>query len=1102
MPAAKTSMVERRSRSAAPLRRAWRLALLIFAGANLSLNSQATFASEAAPGSAAIPGVVRIEVFPAKVDLKAKREAAQVVVTGYLADGEAVDLGRDAKFSWTGDAKAARVEGTRIVPLANGETTLSVEAAGHAAKVSVVVSGQEKADPVRFRTEVTAALTKQGCNVGSCHGAPDGKGGFALSMLAYKPSIDQENLVGGALTRRVEPNYPSESLLLKKPLLQVSHVGGKKLRPTDYAYSILRDWIGEGAAFEPADTPKVVRIRLHPSGMRLLRGAGAGQQLCILAESSDGRLRDVTRLATYSSSAEAVVGIDADGLASAVRRGQAAVTVRYLDFVESLHVTVVEPVEGFAAAWKNDPPAANYVDTLVLQKLKQLQYLPSEVCDDGVFLRRLHLDLTGLLPTAHQARAFLADAAADKRAKKIDELLASEEFARFWGAKTADLLRVSPSRIEEDRAKLFNGWLVDSWRRNQPFDEFVRELLLSEGSTREVGPANYYQAFPEGNELAETTAQLFMGSRINCAKCHNHPFENWTQDDYYRITAAFVRVRQRDGEVELSAEGETRHPATGQVMDPWGKESFSASEPIPADRRAIFARWLAKAGNPFFARVEVNRIWAHLLGRGIVHPVDDFRSSNPPANPELLAALADDFEKSGFDRKRILRTICNSFTYQRSSVANRFNAEDVALFSHGVPRRLTAEQLRDGIGYVSRTRETVEQSDARLADDRKKLQDRRDRIAAEQPVWEAKARETLKLAPFQAGPWSLLSGFLESDWKKNHAAVYAPEKAVDLSAAVSATPIPPKKQGEEASKEPAAKPEKPAEGKAAEAKTVRWKDAFDLVDGRPYDLPPKPGVCYLFRMIDCPREGEVKVELAADDAVKVWLDGKPVHDLGRKRSFNASQEEVKFLLARGKHELLVKISYSAKKPQFRWTWSKWIDQPVPQPVAPHDVEAFLANNERELPPELRSRAVAFRLETDRDLTSLARGVENRNQRMDYLTQRPYPLKSRFTEAFGQPMRNSACACERSGDPTVDQSLELLNGPEVDSACSAGAAKYEPLKDDSALVEELYLAAYSRRPSERERAAASAHLSGSPNRREAVRDLIWAIVNTQEFLFQH
>lgn len=797
-------------------------------------------------------GPSRLEVYPPKVMLGSKRATCQLVVTGHFANGETRDLTRETAFKPSATFLEVR-DGTAW-PKKDGKGELAVEVSGLKFKVPVEVSGQSEPDPVRFRTETLAVLTKHGCNSGSCHGSPQGKGGFSLSLFGYDPLIDAESIVRGGLNRRVDAFAPANSLLLKKPLMRVPHIGGKRLNKTDPGYLLLLDWIAGGAKTDDDMLPACVRLTVFPGPGCVLRAPYLSQQLCVIARFSDGSTRDVTALASYEVSHKEVLSVSDTGLVRGLKRGQGVVSVRYLSHLESVHFTAIEEVEGFR--W-NDPPTNNFIDRLANAKLNQLRVLPADTCDDATFLRRLYLDLTGLLPPVEKARLFLADAAADKRPKAIDELLNSEEFARFWALRTADRMRVNPKTLPEGRADLLANWLIDSYRKNVPFDRTVTELLTSTGDAGKTPAANFFFAFPNLEDLAETTAQLFMGSRVNCAKCHNHPFENWTQEDYYRIEAVFARVKKDGKTISLTDGGETKHPTSGKVLVPFG---VSKADP-QADRRIAFAAWLTKPGNPFFARVEVNRMWFNLFGRGIVHPVDDFRSSNPPAIPELLEAIAAEFERSGFDRKHVVRLICNSRTYQRSTATNSFNESDDALFSHYPIRRLAAEQLQDAIGYVTGSLTAATEIESQL-------------IAA--------------------------------------------EKALAAS------------------------------------------------------------------------------------------------------------------------------------------------------------------------PNDKSKQAAIRKLKDRTA---------------YATQRLTPEQSAFLRAFGQPKRESPCACERIDEPTVDQLLQLLNGPLVAGHVNASATAFEKLTDSEA-IDRLWLAAFSRPPTAAEKNKALDHFKKAANRRNAVCDLVWAVINTREFLLQH
>ena len=432
------------------------------------------------------------------------------------------------------------------------------------------------------------------------------------------------------------------------------------------------------------------------------------QQMVALAHFSDGTVRDVTRLACFSSSDEAVATVDENGLVVAGDRGEAAILVRFLDKLESATMMFLKEVPGFK--W-NSPQENNFVDHHVFAKLEQLQILPSELCTDEEFIRRVYLDVIGILPTPEEAAAFLADTASDKRAKVIDALLERPEFAEFWALKWGDLLRIRNAKVSNSGVHKFHRWLVAAFRDNMPYDQFARELLTAEGSTFVNPPANYYRTATETNDCTETTSQLFLGIRIQCAKCHNHPFERWSQDNYYGIGAFFNRVQRKQGVnpdeqvIWVARAGEVTQPRTGQQMQPWLPLTGTAELAGEGDRRETLVEWLVKPDNPFFAKVEVNRIWGHLMGRGVVEPVDDFRDSNPPASASLLAALAGDFAAHGYDRKHVMRTILNSRTYQLSSRKNEFNATDSKYFSHATTRLLTAEQLLDAICRVTQVSE-------------------------------------------------------------------------------------------------------------------------------------------------------------------------------------------------------------------------------------------------------------------------------------------------------------------------------------------------------------------------------------------------------------
>lgn len=650
----------------------------------------------------------RIEVQPERIHFRSPREQALLLVTGYFADGLVADVTREASI--VSDASAViDVRDGIVLPAGNGTGEVTVNIAGKQAKVPVEVGGVDQPDPISFRTETVAALTRQGCNSGGCHGAPSGKGGFQISLQAYDHALDELTLTKGDRGRRTNSIEPAQSLLLLKPTMVVPHRGGLKLRTTDYAYDVLRQWIAEGAAVDAPEGTRCVQLELLPASGRVLKQPHWRQQIVARAHFDNGEVRDVTRLTLFHSSDDQLATVTPAGLLEGRHRGQVAVMARYLDQLVSCQFTLVEEIPGFE--WTN-PPANNFIDELVYEKLRQLQYVPSELCTDDEFLRRVYLDVLGALPTLAEQEAFRANQSPDRRAQLIDELLARPEHAQFWALKWGDLLKLQKSEVAESGVYKFHRWLVDAFARNMPFDEFARQLLTAQGSTYDNPAANFVRALDESTEAAETTAQVFLGSRIQCAKCHNHPFENWTQDNFYGLTAFFNRMSRKPGmrvEEEViyeGREGEVVQPRTGQVMKPWLPGGAALDEQALNDRRRAFAQWLTAPGNPVFAQVAVNRAWAEVMGRGIVDPVDDFRQSNPPSNPALLDRLADEFTQHGFDHRQLLRTILNSRTYQLSSQSTPLNQDDSRFFSHARIRTLSAEQLLDALSQVTEIKET------------------------------------------------------------------------------------------------------------------------------------------------------------------------------------------------------------------------------------------------------------------------------------------------------------------------------------------------------------------------------------------------------------
>jgi hypothetical protein len=648
-----------------------------------------------------------LELQPGSVQLHSARARQQLIVTARLGTNDIRDVTAEAAYE-SSDPNIAVVENSVVRPVGNGSAIITARFGELSATVPVTVATFEVASPVSFDSETLAALTKAGCNMGACHGSPSGKGGFRLSLRGYDPPLDVLTLRTEFYGRRTNLFNPDESLLLKKPLMEVAHGGGRRIREGDPVHTALRQWIAEGMRLDPEGHATLQRIEVLPK-QRVFHETGTRQQIIVNGYFSDGTVRDLTALTVFSSSAETVATVDETGLVKKAGRGEAAILARFLDKMDTSYVTFLEQVPGFA--WTN-PPEHNFIDQLVDQKLQQLQIPPSELCSDDEFLRRATLDACGRLPTIAETQAFLNDLTPDKRARLVEELLASDDHAAFWALKWADVLRVNSGKINPQGVAKFNRWIYEGVLNDQPMDQFAVDLLTASGSVFENPPANYWRASREPTDATETTAQLFLGIRIQCAKCHNHPFERWSQDNYYGISAAFARLGRKNGPtpndeiIFVQDAGDVTQPRTGRTMPVHLLLKGDVDVPAGEDRRAVFAEWLTAADNPFFAKSVVNRIWGHLMGRGIVDPVDDFRDSNPPSNAPLLDELARQFVANGYSRKWAIRTIMNSATYQRSSRTNELNESDEIYFSHATTRMLTAEQLLDAICAVTAVPET------------------------------------------------------------------------------------------------------------------------------------------------------------------------------------------------------------------------------------------------------------------------------------------------------------------------------------------------------------------------------------------------------------
>jgi hypothetical protein len=650
-----------------------------------------------------------IEIAPGAVTLTGVRDARQLVVTGKYGDGTVRDLTTvaDAKVEPAGVAEVQ--DGVFLRPKKNGTATLVVSVGGKEARVPVTVAGVDAPAPVSFRHDVIASLNVGGCNAGACHGTPSGKNGFKLSLRGFDPPADFLQLTRDQFGRRTGKHDPEQSLMLLKAVGRVPHEGGQRFAPTSIPGEMLTAWLTEGVKDDAPTLPAVKKIDVLP-GARLLNAPAKWQQLAVNATMADGKTRDVTRLTVFSSSDPSIADVTPNGLVEFKRSGEVAVLCRYLEELVSVRLMYLEPREGFK--WPN-PPETNYVDTHTFAKLKLMTIAPSEVCTDYEFVRRAYLDCVGRMPTIAESKAFLDDKDTKKRDKLIDVLVEMPEFADFWALKWADILRSSRKTIQIKGSYGMQAWLRGHFQKNTAWDKVVQELITANGNTYSNPPANYYRIAKDPTSLAETTAQLFLGVRMQCAKCHNHPFERWSQDDYYGMAAWFAQVKTKPepvvgtrpaGAPGTAAEvvfttrsGEVTQPRTGKQMKPRYMGVGDAEVKPGEDRRGVLAVWLTSGDNAFFAKSVANRVWFHLMGKGIVDPVDDFRDSNPSCNDELLDALAKDFAKNKFDMKHLVKTIMKSRTYQLSAQPNDSNKDDTKYFSHAVTKLLSAEQLLDAI---------------------------------------------------------------------------------------------------------------------------------------------------------------------------------------------------------------------------------------------------------------------------------------------------------------------------------------------------------------------------------------------------------------------
>jgi WD40 repeat protein/mono/diheme cytochrome c family protein len=672
--------------------------------------------TEVLPAGAKLVGIT---VIPREIKLTNRFAYTQLLVTGKLASGEAIDVTRMATTALS--APIAEVSRSGLVrPKSEGKGSLEIKLAGQSASVPVTVEGVSAAIRVDFAHDVAPVLSRLGCNQGTCHGSAQGKNGFKLSLRGYDPLFDVRALTDDHAARRINLASPDNSLMLLKPTGAVPHVGGALMQVGEPYYEILRSWIAGGAALD-LKSPKVVKIEVDPVNPVMER-IGSKQQLRVLATYANGEVRDVSREAFLESANSEVAVAGRSGLMTAIRRGEAPVLARFEGNYASTTLTVMGDRSGFVWA---DPPTNGKVDELVAAKWKRMKILPSPLCTDAEFLRRVSLDLTGLPPTADQVRAFLADKR-DSRVKRdelIDKLIGNPDFVDYWTNKWADLLQVNRKFLGVEGSVAFRNWIRAQVAANLPYDQFARAILTATGSNRENPASAYFKILRDPSSTMENTTQLFLAVRFNCNKCHDHPFERWTQDQYYQTSAYFAQVglsadpeskgRMIGGtDVEApkplyemisdTGNGEVVHDRTKKVTAPQFPYPCAYTKPADkAPRRVELAAWLTSKDNPYFAKSYVNRLWGYLLGVGIIEPLDDLRAGNPATNPELLEYLTGEFIKSNFDVRHIMKLVCKSRAYQLSVETNKWNDDDRTNYSHALARRLPAEVLLDTVYRVT-----------------------------------------------------------------------------------------------------------------------------------------------------------------------------------------------------------------------------------------------------------------------------------------------------------------------------------------------------------------------------------------------------------------
>jgi hypothetical protein len=674
------------------------------------------YSSDNTPTSAVVlpkPGEIKeLIAYPAKVNLESADDAGQLVITAALTTGRLQDLSGDAQYS-VADEKVARItKAGRVVPVGNGSTTVTAKFLDKSVSVPVTAKHVGEDLPINFGNQIVPIFSKLGCNSGGCHGKASGQNGFKLSLFGFDPELDFVALVEEARGRRIFPAAPERSLLLLKATGTIAHGGGKKMDLSSDEYKLIRRWIASGTPFGSPKDPVVTEISVYPDHRIMTRQNR--QQFAVYAHYSDGAIEDITRRAQYESNDQEIATVDPSGLVRTLgMSGEAAIMARYQGHVATFRATV--PLG--ATTPKYEFPAQTVVDQFTLKKWQALGLVPSELCSDEQFIRRASLDITGTLPTLDQVTQFVADKDPKKRDKLIDRLVDSPEYQYFFANKWADILRVK-RRGQPDRAEgtfAFHDWIRQAIARDMPYSEFARSILAASGSEDRNPPTVWYKELQNPEQFVDDTAQVFLGLRMACANCHHHPYEKWSQDDYWGLAAFFGKVDRKlqvipgaqNNQAQTvfvysrSNKGGVTNKRTGRPAVMKALDAQPAEIAPDEDPRQHLVDWMVDPKNPFFAKAVANRYWAHFFGRGIVDPLDDMRVTNPPSNPELLDALAKVVIDSNFSLKTLVKTIAKSRTYQLSSVPNEFNKHDKQTYARYYPKRLSAEVLLDAVCQVT-----------------------------------------------------------------------------------------------------------------------------------------------------------------------------------------------------------------------------------------------------------------------------------------------------------------------------------------------------------------------------------------------------------------